>query len=117
VGHPGEPVQLDCSCIGRLSGTRGTVWQYTAIDAYSSFLWAELHTSPRNPLARHTSALAERVAGALAERGWRLEAVSSDNGSEFTSHQFGDTIARLGACHRRIHAGRPQSNGFVERAS
>jgi len=30
VDHPGELVQLDCFCIGRLSGTKGTVWQYTA---------------------------------------------------------------------------------------
>jgi transposase len=29
VDHPGELVQLDCFCIGRLQGTKGTVWQYT----------------------------------------------------------------------------------------
>jgi transposase InsO family protein len=116
VSRPGELVQMDCFFIGRLSGTRGSVWQYSAIDAYSSYLWAELHASARNPTARFTSALAHRVAADLAERGWALEAVSSDNGSEFTSHQFGEAIARLGAKHRRIHAGRPQSNGFVERA-
>jgi transposase InsO family protein len=52
----------------------------------------------------------------LPPRGWRLEAVSSDNGSEFTSRQFGQALGRIGATHRRIHAGRPQSNGFVERA-
>lgn len=116
VSRPGALVQMDCFFIGRLSGTRGSVWQYTAIDAHSSFLWAELHASARNPSARYTSALAHRVAEALSARGWRLEAVSSDNGSEFTSHQFGQTIAGLGAEHRRIGAGRPQSNGFVERA-
>ena len=27
VDHPGQLVQLDCFCIGRLSGTKGTVWQ------------------------------------------------------------------------------------------
>ena len=116
VSRPGELVQMDCFFIGRLSGTKGSVWQYTAIDAYSSFLWAELHASARNPAARYTSALAHRVAEALAARGWRLEAVSTDNGSEFTSREFGGALDRLGAEHRRIHAGRPQSNGFVERA-
>lgn len=115
VSHPGELVQMDCFLIGRLSGATGTVWQYTAIDAYSSYLWAELDTSPRNPMARYTSRLAERVAHDLAERGWRLQSVSTDNGSEFTSATFTGTIAGLGATHRRIHAGRPQSNGFVER--
>jgi transposase InsO family protein len=116
VSRPGELVQMDCFCIGRLSGTKGTVWQYTAVDAYSSYLWAELHTSARNPSARFTSALAHLVADALAARGWRLQAISTDNGSEFTSRDFARAVADLGARHRRIAAGRPQSNGFVERA-
>jgi transposase InsO family protein len=116
VSRPGQLVQMDCFLIGRLSGTKGSVWQYTAIDAYSSFLWAELHASARNPSARFTTALAHRVAAALAARGWRLEAVSTDNGSEFTSREFGAALGALGAEQRRIHAGRPQSNGFVERA-
>ena len=37
---------------------------YTAIDASSSFMWAELHASARNPSARFTSQLAHRVAAA-----------------------------------------------------
>ena len=116
VSRPGELVQMGCFFIGRLAGTKGAVWQYTAIDAHSSFLWAELHSSARNPAARFTSALAHRVAADLAERGWRLEAISSDNGSEFTSREFGAALAAIGVAHRRNHAGRPQSNGFVERA-
>jgi transposase len=36
VSRPGELVQLDCFCIGRLSGTKGTVWQDTAIDVASA---------------------------------------------------------------------------------
>ncbi len=88
VEHPGELVQFDCFCIGRLSGTKGTVWQYTAIDVYSAYTWAELHATARNPLARHTSELARRVARDLAARGWRLEAVTTDNGSEFRSGAF-----------------------------
>ena len=116
VDHPGELVQMDCFCIGRLSGTKGTVWQYTATDVYSAYTWAELHTTARNPLARFTSELARRVARDLSARGWRLEAVSSDNGSEFRSSDFEQALERLGAEHRFIHAGRPQTNGCVERA-
>lgn len=37
-----------------------------------------------------------------------------DNGSEFTSHDFAATLARLGARRTRIRAGRPQTNGHVE---
>ena len=76
--HPGELVQMDCFCIGRLSGTKGTLWQYTAIDVASSFLWAELHATAKNPSAKWTSELARHVARDLSARGWRLETVCSD---------------------------------------
>ena len=56
-----------------------------------------------------------RVASELAAAGWKLGAVISDNGSEFRSRQFTSELARLGAQHRRIRAGRPTSNGHVER--
>jgi transposase InsO family protein len=115
VDHPGELVQLDCFCIGRLSGTKGVVWQYTAIDAASAFTWAELHVSPHNPDARYASALAKRVAQDLAAAGWRLERVTTDGGSEFRGEAFTTRLGRLGTVHTRISPGRPQSNGFVER--
>ena len=35
-------MQCDCFHVGRLSGTKGTVWQYTAIDVASAYTWAEL---------------------------------------------------------------------------
>jgi len=47
--------------------------------------------------------------------GWDLEAVSTDNGNEYRAQLFRDTIDSLGARHRFIRAGRPQSNGKVER--
>jgi transposase len=62
VDHPGELVGFDCFHVGRLSGTAGRVWQYTAIDLATSYTWAELHTTPLNPAARRTSDLARRVA-------------------------------------------------------
>ena len=115
VERPGELVQMDCFAIGRLSGAKGTCRQYTAIDAASGFMWAELHLTPRNPSARWTSALARRVAEDLARRGWKLDAVSTDNASEFRSTEFEAALAALKARHIFIRAGRPQSNGYVER--
>lgn len=61
VSRPGELVGFDCFSVGRLQGTVGRVWQYTAIDLASSYTWAELHTTPLNPSAKLTSGLA---------RGW-----------------------------------------------
>ena len=112
--EPGEKVQ-HCFYVGRLSGTKGTVWQYTAIDVASAFAWAELRTSERNPRARHTRELLHRVARELRAAGWKLREVGTDNGSEFRSHQFGEAVEALGAHQRFIKAGRPNSNGCVER--
>ena len=88
ASEPGEIVGIDCFYIGRLQGTKGTLWQYTAIDVASGYAWAELHTSERNPIARHTKSLVHRVATELAAAGWKLHAVISDNGSEFRSKEF-----------------------------
>lgn len=115
VERPGELVQTDCFQIGRLAGTQGVVWQYTAIDVGSAYGWAELHVSPHNPSARHTSGLVRRVARELQRFGWNLEAVLTDNGSEFRAGEFRETVQELGAEHRFIRSGRPQTNGCVER--
>ena len=115
VDHPGQLVQLDCCCIGRLSATTGTVWQDTAIDVASAHAWARLQVTRRNPSAVWTSQLARRVASDLAGNGWPLERVMSDNASEFRSATFQQTIAALDARHSFIRAGRPQTNGCVER--
>jgi transposase InsO family protein len=108
-------VQMDCFSIGRLAGSKGVAWQYTAIDVASSFCWAEVHLTPRNPSARWTSELARCVAADLAARGWKLEKVMTDNASEFRSADFERAVAQVGARHEFIRAGRPQTNGCVER--
>jgi transposase InsO family protein len=113
--HPGALIGMDCFYVGRLSGTKGVCWQYTAIDVHSGFAWAELHTTEKNPAQRFCSALARRVAQDLQAAGWRLEAVTTDNGSEFRNEGFSATVTALGARHRLIRAGRPTSNGAAER--
>lgn len=117
---PGDLVQMDCFHLGRLKGAKkadtgqATVWQYTAIDVASSYVWADVHTTRHAPSKIHTSALVHRVAEDLARWGWRLGTVTTDSGNEFRNQLFTDTVESLGAQHRRIRAGRPQSNGKVE---
>jgi transposase InsO family protein len=82
----------------------------------SGFLWAELHATDRNPRARWTAELVHRVARELQAAGWRLREVTTDNGSEFRSREFAAAVQALGARQRFIKAGRPNSNGCVERA-
>ena len=59
---PGEKVRMDCFYVGRLSGTKGTVWQYSAADVASGYAWAFLKRSERNPRSRWTSGLVHLVA-------------------------------------------------------
>ena len=112
---PGEKVQMDCFYVGRLAGCKGVVWQYTAIDVASAYTWAFLRQSERNPSARHTAELAHMVARELKAAGWKLGEVTTDNGSEFRSKDFGAALASHKAAQRRIKAGRPNSNGCAER--
>ena len=113
--RPGELVGLDCFFVGRLHGTRGPVWQITAIDTYSSFAWADLVVCPPSgPTVEHTSALARRVASDLQHAGWQLERVLSDNGNEFGRREFARRLPD-GVGHSQIRSGRPQTNGHVER--
>lgn len=113
--RPGELVGMDCFFVGRLRGTQGAVWQITAIDTYSSYGWADLVVSKvAQPTSDHTSRLARRVAQDLAHCGWQLERVLVDNGMEYRSRRFAETLTHLDTRKTHIHAGRPQTNGHVE---
>jgi transposase InsO family protein len=112
---PGSWSSWTAFALAGSQGPRGTVWQYTAIDVASAYTWATLQVTRRNPSATWTSQLARTVAADLAARGWNLERVMSDNASEFRSAVFQQTVAALGARQRFIRAGRPQTNGCVER--
>lgn len=114
--RPGELVGIDCFFVGRLQDTKGAVWQITAIDTYSSYAWTDLvRCRTGQPTTEHTIPLVRRVAAELAAAHWRLERVLSDNGNEFRGLPFGAAVHQLGATHSRIRAGRPQTNGHVER--
>lgn len=120
---PGDLVQMDCFHVGSFKETRlgrskaahGQIWQYTAIDVASSFTWAELHTSRGNPDPARTTALAYQVAQDLTEWGWKWQAATTDNGNEYRAQLFRNTLEELAVEHRFIRAGRPQTNGKVER--
>lgn len=119
---PGDLVQIDCflvgsykeSRIGQAKHSKGRIWQYTAIDVASSFLFAEAHLSAHNPTPQLASQFAHRVADEMMNKGWPIKQISTDNGNEFRAQLFRAKLAGLGIDHRFIKAGRPQSNGKVE---
>jgi transposase InsO family protein len=116
---PGDLVQVDCFEVGRVKEARvgnpkrpGVVWQYTAIDVASSFVWSQLAVTAHNPSAVHTSALAHEIAKDLATHEWAFRAVTTDRGNEFVDHRFTSTLQSLGVDHRYVF--RPQTNGKAE---
>ncbi len=114
--HSKELVGIDCFFVGRLHGSKGPIWQLTACDTCSSFAWAELVSRPESgPTVAQTTGLARRVAAELGRAGLRLERVLTDNGNEFGRRAFGGELRAMGIAHTQIRAGRPQSNGHVER--
>jgi transposase InsO family protein len=114
VEVPGELVGIDCFYVGRLRGTNGAIWQMTAIDICSSYVWAELVVEKAHTVsAKNTSRFARRIAAELRDAGWQLDRFLSDNGNEFKG-RFSTTVEGLQIAHTRIHAGRPQTNGHVE---
>jgi transposase InsO family protein len=117
--QPGDLIQLDCFQVGRAREARignpkraGMIWQYTAIDVASSYVWSQLAVTAHNPSAVHTSALAHQIAVTLAANEWDFTAATTDRGNEFVDHRFTDTLTELGVEHRYVR--RPQSNGKVE---
>jgi transposase InsO family protein len=115
--RPGELVGIDCFYVGRPTRhRRHGLANHAAIDTYSSYAWADLVVAANDgPGAEPTSRLVRRVAAELRAAGWRLERVLSDNGNEFRSRVFTDTVDQLDVHHTKIRAGRPQTNGHVER--
>ena len=80
-------------CIGRRSGTKGTVGQSTAIDVASASTWATLQVTRRNP--RRSGPAPWPPGGPLCQ---------------LPGHH-----CSLGTRHSVIRAGRPPTNGCVER--
>ena len=64
ASRPGALVQFDCFRVGRLSGSKGTVWQYTAIHVASAYTWAELALSSLALGHQGRRLFAEQVCGA-----------------------------------------------------
>jgi len=108
---PGELVCLDAFFIGKLKGV-GKVWQLTACDAASSFAVAEITLGLTARATAHF--LAKRVMPALAEAGWPVQRVLTDQGHEFRG-AFDHACAELGIKHTRTQPRHAWTNGFVER--
>jgi transposase InsO family protein len=135
--QPGELVHVDIKQLGRISqrgaghrvvghrksqtGVRidGVKRQLTRfeyvhvmVDDHSRLAYAEVLPSLTAGCA---IAFLRRAVGWFEERGVRIQALMSDNGSAYVAHAYRRALAELGLRHLRIRPYRPRTNGKAER--
>jgi transposase InsO family protein len=135
--HPGELVHVDIKKLGRISSrgaghrmlgqrtsqygrridgrlTRLTGFEYlhVMIDDHSRLVYAEVLSNLDSACA---TAFLRRATAWFAERGVRIQALMSDNGSCYISHAYAAALHELKIKHLRIRPGRPRTNGKAER--
>ena len=135
--HPGELVHVDIKRLGRISvrgaghrmlGHRGSQYSrrvggrhtyftgyeyvHVMIDDHSRLAYAEVLD---DLTAGCAVAFLRRAVAWFAERGVRVRAVMSDNGSAYVAHEYRRCLDELGLRHLRIKPGRPRTNGKAER--
>ena len=113
--YPGYIIGMDVFSVGTLKGV-GRIYQFTAIDTYSSYAWAKLYTD-KSALSA-CDFLMHVVNTSL---GVPVHSVLTDNGKEFTTHHpsknhsFERVLTTLGIRHRLTLVRHPWTNGACER--
>ena len=137
--HPGELVHVDVKKLARISlrgaghrmlglGQRASQYRrrregqlfyetgyeylHVMIDDHSRVAYAELLDDLS---ARAATAFLQRALTWFGERGVRVRALMSDNGSCYVAAAYGRTLAQLGIKHHRTRPYRPRTNGKAER--
>jgi transposase InsO family protein len=135
--HPGELVHVDIKKLGRISlrgaghrvvGHRksqysqrfdgrkrhltGFEFLHVMIDDHSRLAYAEVLDDLTADCA---IAFLRRALAWFADRGVRVQALMSDNGSCYVAHAYAAALHQLGLKQLRIKPGRPRTNGKAER--
>jgi transposase InsO family protein len=113
--YPGHIIGMDVFYVGTLKGI-GRIFQFTAIDTYSSYGWAKLYTDKSAVSAcdfiMHVYNTSLDVP---------IQSVLTDNGLEFTTHHqsknhsFERLLQELKINHRLTKVRHPWTNGACER--
>jgi transposase InsO family protein len=137
--HPGELVHVDIKQLGRISvrgaghrmvghkrsqleprrdnGRRlerrtGYEYVHVMVDDHSRLAYAEVL---EGLTANCAIGFLRRAVAWFAERGVKIRAVMTDNGSCYVAHAHTAALRDLGLKHRRIKPARPRTNGKAER--
>jgi transposase InsO family protein len=113
--YPGHIIGMDVFYVGTLKGV-GRIYQFTAIDTYSSYAWAKLYTDKSalsaSDFLMHVTNTSLTVP---------IHSVMTDNGKEFTTHhtsknhKFERILSELSIKHRFTKVRHPWTNGACER--
>ncbi len=113
----GYMLSVDTFYVCTLKGV-GRIYQFTAIDTYSSFGLAYLYTDKS---AKSSVDFISKAVGTLSDMGITVEKILTDNGKEYTTHwdsgyhMFEEYLKARGIEHRYTKVRHPWTNGFVER--
>lgn len=114
--YPGQLLCQDTFYVGRLKGL-GRLYLQAVVDTYGSFAFGKLYTSKRPETA--VDLLYDRVLPFYEEHDLVVEALLSDNGTEFKGrpmiHLYELFLELNDIEHRYTRVGTPRTNGFVER--
>jgi transposase InsO family protein len=136
--HPGELVHVDIKQLGRISergaghrmvghrksqlerrfgpgkrrGMTRFEYVHVMIDDHTRLAYAEVLPTLTT---RCAIAFLRRAVAWFADRGVRVRAVMTDNGSAYVAHAHTKALAQLGLKHRRTRPYRPRTNGKAER--
>lgn len=114
--YPGQLLCQDTFYVGRLKGV-GRVYLQAVVDTFGSFAFGKIYTSKRPETA--ADILHDRVFPFYGEQGIPIEAILTDNGTEYKGrpmiHLFEIFLDLYDIEHRTTKVGTPRTNGFVER--
>ena len=113
--YPGHIIGMDVFYVGTLKGI-GRIFQFTAIDTYSSYAWAKLYTDKSALSSCDFMMLVSNTSMDVT-----INSVLTDNGKEFTTHHpsknhsFERLLSALVVRHRLTKVRHPWTNGACER--
>jgi transposase InsO family protein len=113
--YPGHIIGMDVFYVGTLKGI-GRIYQFTAIDTYSSYAWAKLYID-KSAL----SACDFLIHVTNTSLNVPIQSIMTDNGKEFTTHhasknhKFERLLSELSIKHRFTKVRHPWTNGACER--
>lgn len=113
---PGYLLCQDTFYVGTLKGV-GRLYMQAVVDTYSSYAFAKLYTAKVALTA--ADILNDRVLPFFADEGVAVNAILTDNGTEYRGRKEGhpyELFLELSDVeHRFCQVGTPRTNGFVER--